>query len=371
MKIPGFSAARDGYPDNLRPLTSLRFIAVVWVILYHFRGGLGLGDWLTVTKGYLGVDFFFILSGFILFHVYREKIKSGAVSPWKFYIRRLARIYPIHLFTFILYMAGLLLAFSVLHEPDDLQQMEKYHWFNNWHPILNNLLLTHGWGFEKELSFNVPTWSLSSEWFAYLLFPFIVPGLSKLPTRWIIGGAFSLLLGMWFLVPILMQNQMTMLTFNFSVLRIMPEFIFGIALYEVGRNYKFTFSARTLFIGLSGLVIVLCELQVPDIVLVILFGILIFIAAESERQGCAGLLGHKLSVWLGELSFSIYMVHYLILDAMFIFVAVMTFHNVIPVEIYRMLWFAILPATFILAVILNRFIERPARKWLDTRFAGL
>ena len=66
------------YPQELKPLTSLRFIAAFWVLLYHFKDhlGLDLGRFGLVAHGYLGVDLFFILSGFILAHVYLGEVEA-------------------------------------------------------------------------------------------------------------------------------------------------------------------------------------------------------------------------------------------------------------------------------------------------------
>ena len=67
------------YPQDLKPLTSLRFIAAFWVLLYHFKDhlGLGIGQFGLVADGYLGVDLFFTLSGFILAHVYLTQFEGG------------------------------------------------------------------------------------------------------------------------------------------------------------------------------------------------------------------------------------------------------------------------------------------------------
>lgn len=73
QSLPPFSkrGKQTVYPSDIRPLTSLRICAALWVLVYHFRNhlDLGLGHTGLVAKGYLGVDLFFILSGFILSHV--------------------------------------------------------------------------------------------------------------------------------------------------------------------------------------------------------------------------------------------------------------------------------------------------------------
>src|SRR5262245_37766774 len=87
------------YPNELKPLTSLRFVAAFWVLLYHFKDHLGfeLGQFGLIADGYLGVDLFFTLSGFILAHVYLTEFEGGRFGYARFLQNRLARVYPMHL----------------------------------------------------------------------------------------------------------------------------------------------------------------------------------------------------------------------------------------------------------------------------------
>ena len=91
--------AASPYPQDLKPLTSLRFIAAFWVLLYHFKDhlGLDLGRFGLVAHGYLGVDLFFTLSGFILAHVYLTGLEAGEFGYGGFLKNRIARVYPMHL----------------------------------------------------------------------------------------------------------------------------------------------------------------------------------------------------------------------------------------------------------------------------------
>ena len=61
-------------PQNLKALTSLRFFAAMWVVLFRFWPSLGAATPSLVARGYLGVELFFVLSGFILCHVYLPQI---------------------------------------------------------------------------------------------------------------------------------------------------------------------------------------------------------------------------------------------------------------------------------------------------------
>src|SRR5579875_2310310 len=86
-------------------LTSLRFFAALWVVLFHIRE---LGLWpggplpyrALVRVGYLGVSFFFVLSGFILVYVYAGR----HIPKGRFWQARFARVYPAYLFSLLIFL---------------------------------------------------------------------------------------------------------------------------------------------------------------------------------------------------------------------------------------------------------------------------
>ena len=82
---------------DIRPLTSLRFFAAMWVVAFHYWPNLSSVMPPLVAKGYLGVELFFVLSGFILCHVYLDSVADGGFRYGSFLWARLARIYPLHL----------------------------------------------------------------------------------------------------------------------------------------------------------------------------------------------------------------------------------------------------------------------------------
>src|SRR3569832_1585964 len=87
--------------EHLKPLTSMRFFAAMWVVLYHYWPNLDPHTPALVSKGYLGVELFFVLSGFILCHVYLQGAGEGRFKYGSFLWARLARVYPLHLATLL------------------------------------------------------------------------------------------------------------------------------------------------------------------------------------------------------------------------------------------------------------------------------
>lgn len=136
--------------DDIKPLTSFRFIAAAGVVFAHYG--------YNYNTGGLGVEFFFVLSGFILAINYKLKFERLDFSNLRaYYISRVARIYPVHIFTFMLSIP--LVIFS----------SESYTIIET----ALNILLLQAWvpSGISVFSYNGVSWTLSCEIFFYLLFP--------------------------------------------------------------------------------------------------------------------------------------------------------------------------------------------------------
>ncbi len=150
-------------PQNLKALTALRFIAAMWVVSYDYWADLTAVTPHLVSKGYLGVELFFVLSGFILSHVYLQGFGERNFRYADFLWARLARVYPVHLAT-LLGMGGLIGGATLL----GIQAGDKAL---VWSSLPAQLTLTQAWGLGLHGGWNHPSWSISAEWFAYLSFP--------------------------------------------------------------------------------------------------------------------------------------------------------------------------------------------------------
>ncbi|WP_419758214.1 acyltransferase family protein [Acidisoma sp.] len=151
-------------------LTGLRAIAAVWVIAYHYRSGvfssLGATHILPVLGfGYLGVDLFFILSGFVIYHVHGQEMARPTIRIFlRFICLRAARLYPVYLFTLAIFASMVWLIPAFGFEVVDPSHYPLQH-------LILSILLVQTWGLTRNLTWNFPAWSVSAEWFCYLLFP--------------------------------------------------------------------------------------------------------------------------------------------------------------------------------------------------------
>lgn len=159
--------------QEIDALTGIRGVAAVTVIAYHTYPAadfpMGLSH--LVARGYLAVDVFFVLSGFVMALTYgtmfREQVRAPAYLT--FLLRRVARLYPLYITFFALRVIYSAVAYHSLQV--------KGGWFavNLPHPLrdlITNIFMIQSWGVAKAAT--TPTWSISTEWGAYFVFPFIV-----------------------------------------------------------------------------------------------------------------------------------------------------------------------------------------------------
>ena len=152
---------------EIRTLTGLRGLAAMMVASYHFiQPGVQAipGPAAFINHGYLCVDMFFVLSGFVMAYVYGRMFDRNVSwgSYGSFLVRRIARVYPIYLVTTLGFF--LLFWFGLTRRPDAIPDLLT--------TLALNLAMVQTWvGFH---SFNDPAWSISVEWAAYLLFPALV-----------------------------------------------------------------------------------------------------------------------------------------------------------------------------------------------------
>jgi len=301
------------YPQDLKPLTSLRFIAAFWVLLYHFKDhlGLDLGRLGLVADGYLGVDLFFTLSGFILAHVYLSSLEAGRFGYGAFIKNRIARVYPMHLAALaamIVLFAGATTMGAGVGSPDAFK----------WTDLPAHLLMVHAWGTTAAVGWNFPSWSISAEWAAYLLFPLIAALVLK-AQRW--AGAFAAgALGLCLVSFVALDNLHTVLpwagndfsqmTAQIGALRILPSFLLGVALYAFGRTNPAPKSwAWPIVSASAGWIVAVTTLGWWEGL--VWFGLagLLYGLAETSRHRVDAPMSSRAFVFLGAASYALYMIH--------------------------------------------------------------
>ncbi len=344
-------------PANLKPLTALRFAAALWVVAYHYWPDLGLAEAQTprlIAKGYLGVELFFVLSGFILCHVYLTPFGEGRFRYGPFLWARLARIYPLHLATLvgIGLMGGAALAagFTISHPVLD------------WPSLPANLLLVQAWGLAPQAAWNHPSWSISAEWSAYLSFPAFAWVAWRLRARPNLAVALALVLlfALYAAYERATGQLLTRATIAWGPLRILPCFAYGCAVWLLWRSGVVR-SRREAKLGAAAAAAALLASVLagaPDAAIVAACGGLILALAGLTSTG-SRLLSGPAGVYLGEISFAVYMVA-IPWQLLFINLARKGLH-VGSAGLPGPLWLVYFAGVIPVAALAHHLVERPAR----------
>jgi len=288
--------------EDIRSHTALRGFAALLVVMVHYgpllRPALDLEQYThTFSRGYLWVDFFFMLSGYILCHVYAERPGSGLLPALTFLWARVARIFPLHLAS-LLFLVTLQLVIPIVFH----REFRVGDWSTFWLNVLN----IHAWGFLTAYDWNFPSWSISAEFAAYLSFPFICAGLLRKPKFTIVAMVAAVVL----LVVSMAATDLRMNWERIVLLRSFPMFFLGVLLYRSRPWCQKLESPVLTGLQLFSVFAIAISLHYGwnDALLIAPLAMLIF-----STQTDAGALGRILTirplVLLGLWSYSIYMLH--------------------------------------------------------------
>jgi peptidoglycan/LPS O-acetylase OafA/YrhL len=336
-------------PKHILELTSLRAFAALFIVLFHsiYNERENSTLWAHfVADGHLGVDLFFILSGFILTHVYlQQEFRTG-----QFLLNRIARIYPLHLFMLVMFV----IAYQVLSAVGVKSAVVGKDWsVFHWH-----VLLLHAWGFTKQHAWNFPSWSVSAEFFAYLIFPLLLRVLRRTPRVAGFVGSVGLFLGL-VTIAAAFGFHLTKLMYNFGIVRIFGEFAMGMALYRIFEVYRpAPIATYSILAGACATILIVAGGEFPEPISVLaMTGLIYSLACLSTYPHWNPLRARPL-VYLGEISYSTYMVHLLV---------IMGARRIIPASWQIPVIFLV---TYCASAMLYHFVEVPGRKRLRDVFGA-
>lgn len=353
MPDPAPAPART---SEIRALTGLRGIAALFVVLYHATGYFRFPDpWQHyVRHGYISVDLFFVLSGFVMAMTYGRLFDTGFqwASFRKFILLRVARVWP--LFALMTLMTAALIP-TVLGK--------RYYYEDVWHGLIPNLTMTQAWGLANSIV--RPSWSISTEWAAYLVFPVLVVGALKGSwRRALLWGALAAgLLGLvaygplWFGQAARRTGPLDIAASyaTGTMLRCLLSFFIGMVAYRF----------RTLIPSRAALLILCAALLLiiwrpSDLLLVGLFAALIM-ALSADEGPVARALSATPVYLTGAWSYAIYLIHDVVLFA--VFRTLPGYGLALPGERVHWLWMGI-ALTLGLSALAHYAFEKPSRKAL-------
>ncbi len=338
-------------------LDGLRGMAAIFVLTLHTQG-----FWrLHFFRGYLAVDLFFILSGFVIAYAYDEKLRSGKISAPKFFLIRLIRLYPV-------YLLSLLLCSSIL-----IETIWKHKLSVGYVETLNMIALAALFlpsqvaGSSFLFSINPPYWSLFFELVSNALYAITRPLLSDF-----VLASIVLIFGIYLVVVSFVHGNLSVgyewgswsLIAGFS--RSVFGIFFGLLLFR-HRLFLSTVLRRTKFISpWLAFYIIAAILASPSVEhfdeiidvlsVTILFPISILVASQGETSRFQSLL-----LILGKASYPIYVLHVPVSDF---------FYYVLKdrVEAYAPVFgIALVAFLIVLSVLIEKWYDIPLRGWLSNK----
>ena len=348
----------------LKTHSALRGVAATLVIFYHLKFGTSYRLPLeTATsffdRGYLWVDVFFVLSGFVISHAYLPaKGSMTLVATRAYLVSRIARIYPLHI-TILLILLLFYVMVSIAQQRADphLQAAGLYNLFST-------LALTQTWlgSVGPNLDWNVPSWSISAEMQVYLLFPLIAWGIATaerlaLLVLSIFAAGFYLWIGANGSLDIIDQA---------AVVRCCAGFCLGVLCFRVTPILSVVPAAVLSIIQTLAFAIIVITMAagLPDI-LVPPAAFLLVWATATDQGILTRLLSHRAALWMGQLSYAIYLVHVPVIIVMaFFWSRGMKAMHVAEGPASRMLWIStILLLVIVSASLLHHWVEVPSRSF--------
>lgn len=289
-------------------LDSFRGICALLVVCFHARIQQCVTETTFFRNGNYFVEFFFVLSGFVIFHTYGKKTFTG--NSFKSYtISRFFRIFPLHLVTLAVFITIELAKFMA--EKNGLA-FNNPAFVGNSAPseILPNALLLQSWlPNANTLSFNIVAWSISVEFYIYLIFGLLLFGNNSVKTTGIVLLAATGLLCLYFEVDFVKS----------AVARGLLCFFMGCLIYMIyekiytlsmGKGVSSVIESL-LLIAIVAILVLMPVGNIKNILVTFLFALTVLVFALE-----AGLISSFFKTgflkYLGKLSYSIYIVHYVI-----------------------------------------------------------
>lgn len=321
MRSPGQTV---GHISTLHALRGMAAAGVVWLHVQERWPQLGFGDWAITGRLFLLVDFFFLLSGIVLAHVYqtrfRQELSRGDVVD--FLVARLARCWP-------MIVLASLLAFAVNGLSANVGTQEMSAWMASY-AVLVEIFALSGWF--DDVWLNPPSWSLTAEFSLYLVAPWLIQAVARLDRKWLWPLAVALPLVPAILVPLasrlfVSETGSTTLIGDvayfgpeapwfwfvkgpFIWLRAMPMFLAGLAIYGLWRQGSLTFAARPLGFSMSLVAVaVIMGVGAPRFLILLAF-ICLAMSALAVPSGRTFWIDARLPSWLGDISLSLYLLHF-------------------------------------------------------------
>ena len=360
-----FFAALDGFRGLLALVVAIHHSQ--WFSYMNYKS--------FINEGFVLIDLFFVFSGFLLYRLYGRNLKTGA-DVMDFIKRRFARLYPIHFFMLMVFLAFNLLRLWIYNAGGGDGNTPPFGAgsADNWYSFVSNLLLTHSMGIHDALSFNWPSWTVSVEFYVYFLFAAVI--LFIKPSK---GWHMTLIacgIGLVYFGLSTVAPKMD-ITYDYGFWRCIGGFFTGVigAWMYIRFNYlkdKFnqhiwtTLELLALSFYLSFTIYFLGSSQF----FVAPFALLFVFVFAFDNGLISKFMSHKIFSYLAKISYSVYMTHVLIAVVFDIAARKFLIGFVQPYNVEQGIWGDLFLIPYLLAVIFVshftwRYVEGYGGRWLS------
>ncbi len=353
--VPGNS---EPVPHRLDALTGIRGFAAWFVVFYHIRFStetiMPESIISLASKGYLAVDLFFVLSGFVLWFTYGERLRTGSMDERLVFMwRRIARVWPLHIFILMGFVvfAGLL---WLTGRPTDGYPVREL-------PL--HFFLIQNWGLTSELTWNDPAWSISTELAAYLAFPFVLVAArwDRMSTAALLGLVVALAASIALVFTAAgVQHDLGLMVAKLGLWRCLAEFWMGNVACILWLRWRDSRRAGVVVAFVAAAMLAIGSLaELPESAFVPLLFFTTILALALAKGPVSRALSTRQAVYLGEISYSTYLSHF----GLFV-----VFKLFFVDESLQIGWaglagyFALL---LIVSVALYHGVEKPAQRYLN------
>lgn len=369
----------------MEPIAKHRFLALdgwrgvcaLFIVFFHFNAFTHINQLAFIGGAYLFVDFFFVLSGFVIAASYLEKLSAG-YSVRDYILLRLGRIYPLHAFVLLLFVVFSFVKFYAEGQVPFSKEDQSLH------ALVSSFLLIQGLGIYDYEVWNIPAWSISTEFFTYIIFALMV-----VIFRRHINTVALLLIGV--LTALFWGSNLFTLELYYALPRCLFGFLCGVICYSIFKNKSQTVSfapvrASVMEGALIAIVIIFLtyfgQSSLTFLAPFIFSGcVLVF---SLERGMFSRLLKTAPFQFLGMISYTIYMTHTFVQSCFYSGMRILEkltgwdLHSPPVQEDYLPrigdnLWMGDAVAVLMVGAVLltgglvYRFLEKPANDWVRAR----
>lgn len=290
-----------------RALDGWRGIAALMVALYHFGVYSHVYDFSLVRHSFLFVDFFFVLSGFVVSHAYGETLLRAKPAWVAFVIRRFGRLWPLHIAVLLMFLA-LELSKLAVNFYAGAGGVDVFSHRYSFVAFVANVFLVHGFGLFEHLTWNFPSWSISAEFWIYISYMMLCL-LAVRVSRYIAIALAICIVAVSFVVLYCWSASYINATYDFAMFRCFIGFMVGVLAFRVRNIYQLQSTVIEVATVISCFAfMVLVGNTVGNLLAPFVFG-LVVVVFSAEGGLISKILVTKPFLNLGEWSYSVYMVH--------------------------------------------------------------